>query len=464
MAQIPVTTSYGAQAANIARRRALAQAIQAQSMQPIQAPVVPGAQISPVQGFEKLAQAIIGGLANRRLDTEESGLASRMLSGQQDYASLIAKAMTPEPPTSYQPVEGADGVPPSEVLLPPSPDAIQANMANRAALQGGLASEDPNQRSMAGELGKALMAQQNIRQQGEILQPLRESEMQRNMASAWASLHPQPRNPLPRYLGNPSVGVFDTQQGTTVVPPKPDKPPNQTNASVETGKLDGKGDPVRFMQITDPDSPDFGKQFLPQKDGSRLDVTGRMTVYERPRAERQQPLLTANQEQEWDGKYTAYRNTVDLLARVKKSVPLLNDLITAGKIKLAIDPTTSELVLSRATSLTEREKQLAADMQSLSEHINVIRGPLAATGFRGPEAFAALQASRGNLMAQPEITSKVLDNTMATIRGQMGSIARTLKTSRPKHIPVSLMDSYLSSAGGNAQKAHALMVEDGWED
>jgi len=128
-----------------------------------------------------------------------------------------------------------------------------------------------------------------------------------------------------------------------------------------------------------------------------------------------------------DAQYQAFNNTIDLMTRVKQNLPVLNNLLSAGKIELAVDPSGTAQVISRATDLSPQEAQMAADMMSLAEHINTLRGPLGATGFRGPEAFSALQAQRGSILRNPQVTAAIMDTTLKALAGQKSAIERSFK-------------------------------------
>lgn len=125
--------------------------------------------------------------------------------------------------------------------------------------------------------------------------------------------------------------------------------------------------------------------------------------------------LSLGQKQKLDEQSAALGTAIDIANDVRKDLPTLNSLISAGKIKVSTNPGTGHLLISRLMSLTPEEERLAGNMQSLSEHINTLRGPLGATGFRGAEAWAALQAQRGNLLANPGITAQVLQNTIKSL-------------------------------------------------
>ena len=115
-----------------------------------------------------------------------------------------------------------------------------------------------------------------------------------------------------------------------------------------------------------------------------------------------------------------FNQVIDRAENVLAHVPMLENLITAQKIKLNTDPQNGFIMgaINRAVPMTQQEEQLAGDMVSLLEDVNVLRIPLGAAGFRGPEGWAALQSMHGNLTARPGITAKVLQNTLTALRAQ----------------------------------------------
>lgn len=116
------------------------------------------------------------------------------------------------------------------------------------------------------------------------------------------------------------------------------------------------------------------------------------------------------------------KTTLEAIDVVIKNGGVLNSLLSAGKIDLAVDGQGFwSSVISRGSQLTDQEKDIAAAFQRLTEGVNVLRGPLGATGFRGPEAFGALQAQRGKPMADPGVTLRVLANTRQYLK-QLQSI------------------------------------------
>ncbi len=88
---------YDAQQAAINRRRQLAQALQQQSLEPLEMPNVAGAQISPLQGYAKLAQALFAGLQNRKLDKQQSALDTQMQTSRDEKMKALAQALGVDP-------------------------------------------------------------------------------------------------------------------------------------------------------------------------------------------------------------------------------------------------------------------------------------------------------------------------------------------------------------------------------
>jgi len=109
---------------------------------------------------------------------------------------------------------------------------------------------------------------------------------------------------------------------------------------------------------------------------------------------------------------------------VRNHLDLLNGLIDAGKLNLQMDPNQGILMatINRNVPMTKEEEEFIGDFQTMREDINLLRGPMGATGFRGPEAFAALQSQRGQLLARPGITAHVLDNTLNALKVQRDAL------------------------------------------
>jgi hypothetical protein len=167
-----------------------------------------------------------------------------------------------------------------------------------------------------------------------------------------------------------------------------------------------------------------------------------------------------------DASKAAFDNTIDLVHNILPKLNVLNSLISAGKIAMAVSPTSKLLqVTSRLNDMSPEEVQVAADFQSLAEHINTLRGPLGATGFRGPEAFGALQAQRGNLLANPAITKRVLETSMKALLGQKSAIQREFARTGTHTMELTrdIAEQYYDAAGGNPESARKLAERDGWK-
>jgi hypothetical protein len=105
--------------------------------------------------------------------------------------------------------------------------------------------------------------------------------------------------------------------------------------------------------------------------------------------------------------FQARNSAIGLIDDVTKNSDVLSSLISSGKIAIASDPDGNGLV-TRMAGLSDKEAQVAGDFSQLVEHANLLRGPLGATGFRGKEAWSALQAQRGSPMGDPRITRQQL--------------------------------------------------------
>jgi hypothetical protein len=138
--------------------------------------------------------------------------------------------------------------------------------------------------------------------------------------------------------------------------------------------------------------------------------------------------LTPKEATDYTAKLRNIENTLDLANRVSAGLPILNSLIDAKKIELQADPKQGfvKALINRTVPLSPQEAELAGDFTSLMEHINTLRAPLGATGFRSEEAFEALQAQRGSLMANPEVTRAVLRNTIRALTVNRDAIAEGL--------------------------------------
>lgn len=109
-------------------------------------------------------------------------------------------------------------------------------------------------------------------------------------------------------------------------------------------------------------------------------------------------------------------SAIDLIDDIMHHKQLFDSLLSSGKVAIASNPDGSGII-SRAAGLSDEEARVAGDFSQLIEHANLLRGPLGASGFRGREAWGALQAQRGRPMADPRITMQVLTGMRSRLVG-----------------------------------------------
>jgi hypothetical protein len=137
-----------------------------------------------------------------------------------------------------------------------------------------------------------------------------------------------------------------------------------------------------------------------------------------------------------------FNQAIDRMDSVKSRLGLLNSLIDSGKMEFMLESDEKgnhylNFLVKRAVGkgMTDDEKQLVADMNTMVEDVNMIRLPLGAGGFRGPEAWAGLQRQKGNLLQDPDITRKVIDNTLVAFRAQRDPLQERFGKRQPPGTP-----------------------------
>ena len=120
-----------------------------------------------------------------------------------------------------------------------------------------------------------------------------------------------------------------------------------------------------------------------------------------------------------------YNMAIGRIQDIQSQLPILNSMIESGKLSIETDSSgLLRSILNRAMPMTPAEAKFVGNFRTMMEDINLLRGPMGATGFRGPEAWAALQAQRGQLLAKPEITKQVLTNTLTALKAQQQPLAQ----------------------------------------
>jgi hypothetical protein len=136
-----------AEQAALDRRRRMAEAMQQQSISPIEMPNVPGVRISPYQGLAKLLQGYLAGKKLEKADTEQKELEANTMA---DFAKIYGLA-------------GRTETVPGKEITPAVPSvAIPENMARQAELARLNQPEAGFENQAA--IGRTLMRPQDVQQ------------------------------------------------------------------------------------------------------------------------------------------------------------------------------------------------------------------------------------------------------------------------------------------------------------
>lgn len=130
------------------------------------------------------------------------------------------------------------------------------------------------------------------------------------------------------------------------------------------------------------------------------------------------PQLSAAVADKLEQRVGALDDSISILKDIQQDSDLLEKLPKASLVQLAQSSERVPQILSRFAGLFQsdadklRIARLAGNLRSFEERINVIRGPLGASGFKGPEGWAALQAQAVQALSTPGVNLQVLKNTM----------------------------------------------------
>ncbi len=117
----------------------------------------------------------------------------------------------------------------------------------------------------------------------------------------------------------------------------------------------------------------------------------------------------------------ALDNTISILKDVQQDMDLLEKLPTASLVQLAQSSDRVPAALTRFMGMFQSDEEkmrisrLAGNLRSLQEHINVLRSPLGATGFRGQEGWSALQSQSVRALTAPGVNKQVMKNTLSVL-------------------------------------------------
>jgi hypothetical protein len=156
------------------------------------------------------------------------------------------------------------------------------------------------------------------------------------------------------------------------------------------------------------------------------------------------------------------RQTLERAYGVLQRSDMLDNMLTAGKLEIAINPSRPYQLITRIVgNLSPAEAQLAADFTSLKEDIQKMRTPMGGAGFRSLEAFMALQAQRGSMLGSPAITKAVLRNSIKVFLSLRGVAQNTLaedigETSVADDLTILM---YLDAYGNEADGSRAMRLD-----
>ena len=245
-----------------------------------------------------------------------------------------------------------------------------------------------------------------------------------------------------------SVAPGATPATAQVAPPLPAGPQAQTPTTMAPETRPTPGQPV--PRSATPSTP------LPKRGGVGQPV-------EIPGAGK---AFTPEQTQANQGLYQAVGTTENRLQQVLNNADLLDNPISAARIKIAMSMDTPQQALSRISGLTNREAKVAALFKSLKEDINIIRKQYNATAFRGPQALDAMQGVAGDPLSNPKVTRQVIAQTVESLGAQKKIIENAMKSHNVQLEPyIRPADSYKNYAKNPANN-HVIGTDDGrnWYD
>lgn len=261
MQNIPFTTpgyDYGVDINQIERRRALSNALQQQSMSPLEQPGTPAGgftpHASPFQGLAKIAQAYAGKRSEQKADTQQRELTRKV---QGDYQSMLARGL--------QQLQGS----PSRTIQPDPQEAQQA--ADQGTPQVGTVNQPaqaPNPMAAMGTFAGHPMGQQFAPM---AMQAMQRQQLMAALGGAGGQPQGAPQQPQlsPMNPGGPNPSVM-AGSGTNPMPPQqqpqPQPPMHMTgqggipNLAQQAGGATGpaSGIPMEAWLATDP----TGKSYL----------------------------------------------------------------------------------------------------------------------------------------------------------------------------------------------------------
>jgi len=194
-----------------------------------------------------------------------------------------------------------------------------------------------------------------------------------------------------------------------------------------------------------------------------------------------QPALTPQQMEKTQNSSNVMGTTSSMLSDLlaPESIAAINSLSNRLRIKMATSSSSAAQLISSTLSgldpfISDTERKVvdlfSGIKNNLKEHIQVMRTPLGAAGFRSLEAFFSLQAQAGDMLSRPEITKIVMENSLKTVltiqaayRYSLYYSYKTQGYSNVNNIPdAETKTQYLLAYGTNPEAALAAMRRDGY--
>jgi hypothetical protein len=209
--------------------------------------------------------------------------------------------------------------------------------------------------------------------------------------------------------------------------------------------ISGVGTTAQQVMDTDPNSPTFGqpiiKQFQSphsqrvQKGISSGGGGGAASIPQEGRTLGVKPL-TPEQSLTAEQQYNTLTRAIGVMQNIRNQSHILDSMLESGKLQLASNTDDGlKFIINRSMKLTPAESKFLGDFQTMAEDINLLRKPLGGAGFRSPEAWAALQGLRGNLLQNPDISRRVIDNTLNAFNALQAPLAKRVSPGGNKQAP-----------------------------
>ncbi len=149
-----------------------------------------------------------------------------------------------------------------------------------------------------------------------------------------------------------------------------------------------------------------------------------------------------------------YNTALGRMADVMDNVDILKSLPSALKVYMASEPGDFRSLIGRYDGLTEKQKQVAIDLNALREDVGLIRSGFN-PGFRGDKAWAAMVNQVGNPLMDPSQMRGIMGTTMEAMLGMQAPAYQELARANGKRTaapPREIWEHYGRAVGWDGQK------------